>query len=152
MLNEMCGSRRTMHEGGVTTSQCCVLHHVHDCVRAMGPPPVDGDGVRVPGRAALRELLAKQGYGGGASVPLDINLLSLPSLLSVAPSCAMSLLSLTTALLSLSSSQPLPLRCVAPGLKLWRIQTQMQLTRRRVMVRPAASRVNTLTSQDHWMS
>ena len=76
----MSGSRRSMHEGNVTTSQKCVLKHVLGCVDALGPPPVDDDGVRVPGRVALQELLAKQGYGGGATVSLDINLLSLPSL------------------------------------------------------------------------
>ena len=80
VLNEMSGSRRSMHEGNVTTSQKCVLKHVLGCVDALGPPPVDDDGVRVPGRVALQELLAKQGYGGGATVSLDINLLSLPSL------------------------------------------------------------------------
>ena len=79
MLNEMCGGHHTMHAGRASLSQTLVMGHVSESVRSLGSPPSDADGRRVTGRAALHELLAKQGYGGGATVDLDINLLSLPS-------------------------------------------------------------------------
>ena len=79
VLNEMCGGHHTMHAGRASLSQTLVMGHVSESVRSLGSPPSDADGRRVTGRAALHELLAKQGYGGGATVDLDINLLSLPS-------------------------------------------------------------------------
>ena len=74
-LNEMCGAHHpSMHAGRPTMSQRLAMGHICHSVRGVGQPP-EGQ----TGRAALRELLAKQGYGGGATVELDMNLLSLPS-------------------------------------------------------------------------
>ena len=74
-LNEMCGIDRTMHAGQRSTlSQRLVMRHIRDSVAACGEPPRG-----LTGREALHALLAKQGYSGGTTAQLDIDLLSLPS-------------------------------------------------------------------------
>ena len=75
MLNEMCGISHAMHAAQrPTLSQRLVMDNIREAVAGCGPPPAG-----LCGREALSALLAKQGYSGGTTARLDIDLLSLPS-------------------------------------------------------------------------
>ena len=75
MLNEMCGISHAMHVAHrPTLSQRLVMDNIREAVAGCGPPPAG-----LSGREALSALLAKQGYSGGTTAQLDIDLLSLPS-------------------------------------------------------------------------